>query len=484
MVLSVPAFTANAILSARQINLLSGALGTLAGRAAAIALPQLAHTVTYAHAKAGYVLHRHSTALYAYEYLYYDIQVNAVGCRIDYDGTTIKTFTSTGRQRGILSLYEFPTAATHPPDWDLVVVGVYPTTEACDAVVYRLEELRYPAGYSRLNDPNALVDFAKVRVPIDLQKLADNATALDALSAAGRPGFAPKDVSNIDAQDDGTPIIHTVGTWYWPTPKTDSLAYRITLTKNPEQAGGADVVTAKVYVLGAQVGANLTYAGGLGEIIHEGEFSLAGIGRNVGELIPVSVTAEYTGPNPVGGRQHGFGGCTVHYLGEAGDALPGWAAFQDVAHGAQAEGDAIAPKLRDLWSDAALLAGDNGAGYAMDGFHLANGYPVGHAFSAYRCPVIFAGKQQGTPDLYGRYQYEMSFLRARDYLYYRAVGGELVYIGEDGEEQTQKLDDYTDDEEYQVFDLSKADMLSYGQWYRVRAPASKEANTLDWAMEV
>ena len=129
-----------------------------------------------------------------------------------------------------------------------------------------------------------------------------------------------------------------------------------------------------------------------------------------------------------------------------------------------------------------LLAGDNTNGYRSNhDMAGAGSYPVGYAIAAGRNTVQHGAIRHflqpkgllGIVDFEGTEKGEdgqqMAICRRYDWLYHRTRGASIVYIGEDGEQDTHSLDDFDDDNDYHVQDLSDIPGLAVGMWYYIQA---------------
>lgn len=514
---AAPNFPDGTVLTARQLNMLDACLDHLYGIGKGVSIPMRIWSDTDAEGApdptvvySGYVIHRHAAS----EYLYYDVQVTnndgseEVDCEIYYEAISqgvdtplVTLHASASRQRGLASLTNKPTEGTHPADGDLVPVKVYAAKssggESCTVTVYRLEEILLPADYTTLDDATALTDDESADVADDLQTLSDNYVSLDAVSVSDNPGFRCVQSDDIDLGM-GTKTLYS-GTFC--THKTGRLYYRVGLAKNTSNLG--DTVTVRIRLnSNPYTDTVLTYSGAWAGIedphIEEGYINLSGYlsSWEYQQRIRVDVYVSYS-------SNEGAGRAILYYLGEYGTSADSdWVDFDAYAHGDYVEGDggAAADNLRSLWTNAALLADDTGSGYRSDHDMAGDGnYPVGYAIACCRNAVQHGGIgfQPSYPK--GRYGIvrldaenngqKMGFYRVKDFLYYRTKGGELVYTGEDGERATHPLDDYDDDNDYQVLDLNEIQGLAAGMWYYIQAVIDTNVETpddgeiIDWAAE-
>lgn len=513
---AAPNFPDGSVLTARQLNMLDACLDHLYGIGKGASIPQRIWQNTDAAGAPdptpvynGYVMHRHGTN----EYLYYDVLVTnndgseEVDCDIYYkdidptgDTPLVTLHASASRQRGLVSITDKPSEGDHPADGDLVPVKVYAVKsagdEACTVTVYRLEEILLPEDYTTLDDAGALTDGEVTDVAADLQILSDNYVSLDAISMSDNPGFRCVQSDDIDLGM-GTKTLYS-GTFC--THKTGRLYYRVGLAKDTSTIGDTVTVTIRLNS-NAATDTCITYNGAWAGIeephIEEGYIDLSGYlsSWEYQQRIRVDVYVSYS-------SNYGFGRAVLYYLGEYGTAADAdWIDFDAYAHGDYVEGDggAAADNLRSLYANAQLLADDDGTGYRANHDMAGDGnYPVGYAIAACRNTVQHGGIGSLPSYPKGRFGIvrlddesngqRMAFCRVKDFLYYRTKGGQIAYTGEDGEKATHPLDDYDDDNDYQVLDLNEIQGLSPGMWYYVEAVIDtvSEGDTgeiLDWAAE-
>jgi len=514
---AAPSFVDGTVLSARQINQLDGGLDHLYGVGKGVSIPTAYISDTDAAGLPdptpvfdGYICHRHGTN----EYLYYDIQITneagseTVTCDIYYEavieGTdtplaTITT-TSTERKRGLVSLTDFPTEGTHPANEDLVPVKVFATRSAseepCKVEVFMLQEILLPTTYTALNDAAALTDDQVTDVAADLQAVSDNYVALDAISLSDVPGFRCIQSNSINL---GMGKV-SLGRWYFNTHKTGRLYYRVGLAKDNSGTGTGHKTTV-TFRLNSNPATDTTveWSGFYRDVsdpeIFEGYIDLTsylGSWEYQGR-VRVNVYVEY-------GSNDGFGRAILYYLGEYGVSTDSdWKDLASYSHSDYVIGDggADSVNLRSLWDNCLLLADDDGTGYRSNEDMSGDGnYPCGYAIAVCRSPVIHRGFRHNVIPK-GRYiliNYErdmnaqqMAIRRTKDFLYYRTKNASLIFIGDDGEENTHPLEDYDDDNDYHILDLNSIQGLSVGMWYSLRAlvPVGGDdgGEVLDWASE-
>lgn len=504
---ATPDFT-GPILSGRQINALSSWQNYLHAQGKLSRFPQpiyagdntVADTLGYNEIFRGYVNHSHRSGYT--EYLEYDLEIEKdqwdggnVYVRVFYKTITPETPANaiielsrsdfgSERVRGRVALADFPTAETHPEDKEQVEVAVfaYRTDDAykvrCHGTVYTLAEIVYPDDYTALNDATALTDGEDVDVPDDLTLLADNCEALDYLSQGYVDGFRSEESGEVYGGQS-----RTLGPWRWFTNMNGRMYYRVAMWK---VAGGtSEAIRVRFYVNTSYLLKTLTLlAGHLPEEPHieEGYFDLTGFTPTPSQQIGIRIHAVVDSPNDA------QGGARIDYLFEDGAEMGSYADFGRAEHLAEVKGDTGTNQLRTLWDNQKIIAGDDGTGYGQDGFDVAGGLPFGHAVLARRSLVTHRSAQRGV----GRQRivhvdgvaYQVIYLRRlldKDYLFYRSKGAELVHIAGDGQENSQGLDDYDDENPYQVLNLSEIPSLTYGQMFCLRARMDIEENEIDFA---
>lgn len=504
---ATPDFT-GPILSSRQINALASWENYLHAQGKLTRIPTpiyagdntVADTLGYNEIFRGYVIHAHRAG-YS-EYLYYDLAIEKdqwdggnVYVRVFYKTITPETPANAivelsrsdfgeERVRGRASLADFPSAEDHPEDGELVEVAVfaYRTDDAykvrCHGTVYTLEEILYPDDYTALNDATALTDGEDADVPDDLTLLAANCEELDYLAGGMVEGFRSVESGEIYGGQS-----RTLGPWRWFTNMNGRMYYRVAMWK---VAGGtSEAIRVRFYVNTSYLLETLTLlAGHLPEEPHieEGYFDLTGFTPAPSQQIGIRIHAVVDSPD---GAQ---GGARIDYLFEDGEEVGDYVDLGQVSHLDEVEGNTGTNPLRTLWDNQKIIAGDDGSGYGQDGFDVAGGFPVGHAALARRATIAHRSAQRGV----GRQRivhvdgvaYQVIYLRRlldKDYLYYRAIGAELVHTALGGEENSQGLDDYTDDDAYHVVNLSDIPSLAYGQMFCLRARMDTEENEIDFA---
>jgi hypothetical protein len=513
---AAPNFPDGTVLTARQLNMLDGGLDHLYGIGKGISVPQKiwsdtdaagGHDPTLVYR--GWVVHRHGET----QYLYYDVLVTnndgseEVDCEIYYEAVSqgvdtplVTLHASASRQRGLVSVTDKPTAETHPADGDLVPVKVYAVKsagdEACTVTVYRLEEIMLPEDYTALNDADALTDDEVTDVAADLQTLSENYVSLDGVSYPDNLGFRSTKVDGLDVGQSGR--LHS-GTYC--THKTGRLYYRVGLSTWSGGDRGYQTIYVQFRLNGkVAVEKEVSYTGEYRSLhdpkIEEGYIDLtpylSGASEwNYQQRIRVDVTAIYKGNAPEQGAK---GGAVLYYLGEYGTSTDSsWVDFDAYAHGDYVEGDGgdDADNLRSLWTNAMLLADDDGTGYRANQDMAGDGsYPVGYAIACCRNFVQHGGISTYSTDvkgLWGALETEdktisvqqMAFYRTKDFLYHRTRGAQLVYTGEDGNQATHSLDGYDADNDYQVLDLNEVEGLVPGMWYYIQAEFDNDPESKD-----
>lgn len=328
---ALPNFVDNMPLSERAIDTLAAAVDELRSRGVSLAAPQHGLMTQSSLTKEGWLIHFHDAVTPANEYLYYDIEVvheawpshaNPAASIYWHDmATPLFTITDTeARYRGVVALQNKPTAGTHPDDADPTPVRVKVVPGVGWAVtVHDLEEIRLPGGYTAMNDAVALTDGQQADVAEDLQALADNVSALLALSESPLPGFRSYQMSN-----NAWGFETTGGTTYWRTNLGDKLHFRIGLWRSTDDV--ADLVFAFT-VNGAALAQTLTLKRGRIAVdengastafdydtgserpyVFEGYLDLSGVARAQNQRCSVQTDIVFAGTGDVGAM--------VYYLGE------------------------------------------------------------------------------------------------------------------------------------------------------------------------
>lgn len=496
------------ILSARQVNALSSWQNFLHAQGKLTRFPQpvwsntaSSNTNAYVEVCRGYVIHRHETDYT--EYLYYDINIlkdnsggNPVYVRLFYKNITPETpanalvtltqsaFGST-RTRGRVALANFPTAGTHPADGDPVEVAVYAYRSsdaspiACTGTVYWLDEEVDPDNYTALNDATALVDAETSDVPTDLDLLAGNCEVLDVLSQGYVPGFR-----SVERDGAGTEFSSaTMATWRWNTNMNGTMHYRVGLWK--WQGKTSAEIRIKFYINTSYLLKTVTLRAG-DRYTEEGSFELTGFAPVPSQQIGIRIHAV------IEATEDAAGGGIVYYLYEDGEEIGSYSDFGQAVHTEGVNGNSGSDQLRDLWDNQKIIAGDAGTGYGSDGYDVAGGFPVGHAVLASRTPFMHRAICDHLPNRRGLHSivhiegkaYQVIYLRRlleKDYVYYRAIGAELVYVAADGQETAQGLEDFTEDDPVQVLALADMPDMIHGRMFYIRAEMEIEENLLDFA---
>lgn len=502
------------VLSARAVNALSSWQNYLHRQGKLSTFPQELYdntatsgTNAYVEVERAWLIHRHVSGYT--EYLYYDISItkneaggNPVYVRVFWKtitpGTTANAVLTleqsdfgTTRHRGRVALADLPTAETHPANGDAIEVAVYAYRSsdaspiACQGIVYWLDEELWPEDYTALDDATALTDDEDEDVPDDLGHLAANCEVLDVLAQGYVPGFRSVEVDGAGYEFTS----RTMATWRWITNMDGRMYYRVALWKT--QGSASSAIRIRFYVNTDYLVHTVSLTAGYfmeDPYIEEGYFTLSGFAPTPIMQMGIRIHAVIDATGDAGG------GGTVYYLYEDGPGASGYADFGQAIHTQQVNGDSGSNKLRTLWTNQKIIAGDNGGGYGSNGFDVSAGFPVGYALLASRAAAMHRGWcDHVSHDAKGRQyiihvdgvEYQAIYLRRllyRDYLYYRGKGVELVYVDANGDETAERLDDFDEDNPYQVASLADIANMIHGRIFYLRTPVrDDEENVLDFA---